>query len=225
METVNYINETYVEKGKFGEEYVKSCIAKYPGFSYEDVFQNHQYQKMDVDIIGNFGGARVGLEVKQDTMASQTGRLFIELLTHAESKDFDYRLIYKIGDWFRNRNVFSINDFTRAFTDIIPKKTMGCNIKSQADRLIYVISKDGERNNDYPILSVRNNEFKDFPFDKKNIYFPKGKWGLGWVKHKNRDEALNFGFCIPLDYMIKLPFVSDFEIGLKTLNEKLTQKL
>lgn len=67
-----------VKKGKEGEAAASSFLSAM-GYSVEDVSDNPDYFKSDIDLIATKGDEVMTIEVKSDYRISQTGNLCVEI--------------------------------------------------------------------------------------------------------------------------------------------------
>ena len=67
-----------LEVGKRGERLMKAAFLK-RGHQVEDLSENREYQKKDIDMRLTKGGVSITLEVKNDIKSNSTGNVFIEI--------------------------------------------------------------------------------------------------------------------------------------------------
>lgn len=162
------IEKTSNEEGKYAE-YIVEYLSREMNADYQDVSDNADFQRLDIDAIIN--GKRI--EIKNDTIIHSSGNAVFEVLTHIKPKDK-----YLFDALLASGSSVKYNDIPRDFGSI------GCNDKCIANDIFYISSiesrtdaKHYRLNWDEPAFIIDNIDFKkyvhemDIPTNRMRIVF------------------------------------------------------
>lgn len=193
------IAKTCNEEGKVGENLVWH-YSHHEGVNIEDTRENEEYQHKDVDFIVE----GKGVEVKSDHIAYSgiynpkkcpkgTGNLTFECATHL-NKDDSEMVIEK-------RNTLdNFSDFENFIKKSFKPSSVGCNFKTQAERLIYFFFEEEiKENRRYMLKDIMQIKNKDL-YKYVSTHFKELRLCSVFQKE---DNAFNVIFLINIASLIR----------------------